>query len=46
MHLSHVINNWLLDSDDVLSRKTAFIGQTNNYVLCNFSLLDAVTRDV
>jgi len=35
VHLGHVINNRLLDSDDASSRKTSFIAQTNS-VLCNF----------
>jgi len=40
--LGHVINNWLLDSDDVSSCKTS-LGQTNS-VLCNFSMLSCTVQ--
>src|SRR5664279_2180747 len=43
-HLGHVINTYLTDDDDILSRRNCLIGQANNF-LCQFSKLDSVIKN-
>lgn len=43
-HLGHVINIYLTDDDDILSRRNCLIGQANNF-LCQFSKLDSVIKN-
>jgi hypothetical protein len=42
-HLGHVISNQLTDNDDILKRRSDFVGQANN-VLCFFSKLSPCVK--
>ena len=42
-HLGHIINVDLTDDDDILKRRTDFIGQTN-MLLCYFHNLDRFSQ--
>ena len=42
-HLGHIINHHFDDSNDVIHRRNAFIGQANN-VLCYFSKMDMLVK--
>ena len=43
-HLGHVFNSRLTDDDDILARRTSFIGQANSF-FCNFPMLDVETKN-
>jgi hypothetical protein len=42
-HLGHVTNSKFEDADDILDKRTVFVGQVNN-VLGYFNMLDAVVK--
>jgi hypothetical protein len=42
-HLGHFINSKFEDADDILDKRTVFVGQVNN-VLGYFNMLDAVVK--
>ena len=42
-HLGHIINVNLTDDEDIIHRRTNFVGQTNN-MLCYFRKLDSFTK--
>ena len=42
-HLGHIINSKLDDSDDIINRRSSFIGQSNN-ILCYFNKLDMFSK--
>ena len=42
-YLGHVINTQLSDDDDIAARKSQLIRQING-LICNFSILDSMTR--
>ena len=43
-HLGHVFNACFTDDDDILARRTSFIGQANSF-FCNFPMLDVETKN-